>query len=214
MNRRIVVVDNRDSFVHTIISYLAVLGADVEVYPADDVPSDVVTSRPAGVLVSPGPGTPSTAGSSLAVIAECSSLNVPMLGVCLGHQALAQYCGASISRAHELIHGDASLIDHDGSGVFRGIPSPFSVTRYHSLAIERDTIPPELIVTAHSADGTVMAIAHESKPLVGVQFHPESILSEYGHRLFANWLASCGLDQSLDIASELETTRSTGVRPL
>lgn len=214
MSRRIAVVDNRDSFVHTIVSYLTVLGADVEMYPADDVPPDLVSSNPAGVLVSPGPGTPSSAGSSLDVIAECTTRDVPMLGVCLGHQALAQYYGATIGGARELIHGDASLIDHDGNGVFTGIPSPFSVTRYHSLAIERDTIPAELIVTAHSADGTVMAIAHASKPLVGVQFHPESILSEYGHRLFANWLVSCGLDSALDIAIEMETTRTTGARPL
>ncbi|WP_313023963.1 aminodeoxychorismate/anthranilate synthase component II [Mobilicoccus sp.] len=191
---RILVVDNYDSFVFTIVGYLRRLGAECEVRRNDAV--DVARVREYdGVLVSPGPGTPEEAGSSIDVIRECRDREVPMLGVCLGHQALAVVCGAVVGRAPELLHGKTSRIAHDGTGVLAGLPDPFTATRYHSLAIEDGTMPAELVANAwvDSPHGRIVqGVRHRDRPLHGVQFHPESVLTQGGHRMLANWLAMCG----------------------
>jgi para-aminobenzoate synthetase component 2 len=201
----ILVVDNYDSFVFTIVGYLQQLGADCEVLRNDAV-SPVDGADFDGVLVSPGPGTPQGAGVSLAMIAACAERSQPMLGVCLGHQALGVVFGATVDRAPELLHGKTSMVHHDGTGVLRGLPSPFSATRYHSLTIDPATVSEELITTAHTDSGVIMAVRHRSLPLEGVQFHPESVLTQGGHRLLANWLQTCGL---MDAVS-----RSEGLSPL
>jgi para-aminobenzoate synthetase component 2 len=201
----ILVVDNYDSFVFTIVGYLQQIGADCEVVrndalsPADGADFD-------GVLVSPGPGTPEGAGASIAMIGACAERSQPMLGVCLGHQALGVVFGATVNRAPELLHGKTSMVHHDGSGVLRGLPSPFVATRYHSLTIDPDTVSGDLIPTAHSDSGVIMAVRHRTLPLEGVQFHPESVLTQGGHRLFANWLQTCGLANAV--------SRSEGLSPL
>ncbi|MDR3202526.1 MAG: aminodeoxychorismate/anthranilate synthase component II [Bifidobacteriaceae bacterium] len=206
---RILVIDNYDSFVFTLVDYLRQAGARAHVVRNDAVPglagrwalADDAGTRPGGppvtgatvgfdgVLVSPGPGAPSGAGASLAVVAECAARGVPLLGVCLGHQALGEAFGARVAHALELRHGKTSLVDHDGTGVFAGLDSPLEATRYHSLAVVASTVPDQLRVTATTADGVVMGLAHRSLPLLGVQFHPESILTEHGHRMIENWLA-------------------------
>jgi para-aminobenzoate synthetase component 2 len=202
---RILVVDNYDSFVFTIVGYLQQLGADCEVVRNDAVsPADGADFD--GVLVSPGPGTPQEAGVSMAMIGACAERNQPMLGVCLGHQALGVVFGATVNRAHELLHGKTSLVHHDGTGVLKGLPSPFTATRYHSLTIDPATVTGDLITTAHTESGVIMAVRHRNLALEGVQFHPESVLTQGGHRLFANWLQTCGL---LDAVS-----RSEGLSPL
>jgi para-aminobenzoate synthetase component 2 len=205
MGARILVVDNYDSFVFTIVGYLEQLGADCTV-----LRNDVVTPREAsgydGVLVSPGPGTPEDAGVSVAMIEACAQDARPMLGVCLGHQALGVVMGATVGRAPELLHGKTSLVEHDGSGVLDGLPRPFTATRYHSLAIDPATLPAELVANGRTASGIVMAVRHTSLPLHGVQFHPESVLTEGGHRLLANWLAECGQPDAV--------ARSAGLSPL
>ncbi|OKL54337.1 aminodeoxychorismate/anthranilate synthase component II [Bowdeniella nasicola] len=186
MTVRIRMIDNFDSFVHTITSYLRQLGADVEVVRADIAPTDPRDVD--GVVVSPGPGTPSDAGHSIAAIKACATHRVPMLGVCLGHQALGEAFGARVTHAPELMHGKADTVTHDGTGLFAGLPSPLTVARYHSLAIDAASVPAELRVTGTSPTGTVMAIEHRELPLYGVQFHPESILTEFGAELLKNWL--------------------------
>ena len=186
---RILVVDNYDSFVWTIVGYLQQLGAVTTVVRNDEPVGDVRDYD--GVLVSPGPGTPKKAGSSREVIEACAGEGVPLLGVCLGHQALGEVYGATVSRAPELMHGKTSPVEHDGTGVFAGLPSPFTATRYHSLAVEAATVPDELVITARTGD-VVMGLAHRTLPLHGVQFHPEAVLTEHGHRLLANWLAVTG----------------------
>jgi para-aminobenzoate synthetase component 2 len=202
---RILVVDNYDSFVFIIVGYLQQLGADCEVVrndalsPADGADFD-------GVLVSPGPGTPEEAGVSMAMISACAERAQPMLGVCLGHQALGVVFGATVSRAPELLHGKTSEVLHDGTGVLQGLPSPFTATRYHSLTIEPATVTDELLATAHTESGVIMAVRHRTLPLEGVQFHPESVLTQGGHRLLANWLQTCGLTDAV--------SRSEGLRPL
>ncbi|MBP2706281.1 gamma-glutamyl-gamma-aminobutyrate hydrolase family protein [Microbispora sp. RL4-1S] len=184
---RVLVVDNHDSFVHTIVQYLRELGADCDVRPRDVV--TLADAREAdGVLVSPGPGTPEGAGVSVPLVRRCAELGVPLLGVCLGHQAIAVAYGATVGRAPELVHGGTSPIVHDGRGVFAGIPSPVTMTRYHSLAVVPETVPAALEISAVAPDGTVMGLRHRSAPVEGVQFHPESVVSEHGHHLLANWL--------------------------
>jgi para-aminobenzoate synthetase component 2 len=200
----ILVIDNYDSFVYTIVGYLQQLGARTLVVRNDAVPGGLAEFD--GVLVSPGPGTPKEAGSSLDVIEECAELGLPMLGVCLGHQALGEVFGGVVTHAPELMHGKTSLVEHEGHGVFDSLPSPFRATRYHSLAVVAATVPAELLVTAHTENGIVMGLEHRDLPLHGVQFHPESVLTEGGHRLLANWLALCGDSEAV--------TRSHGLAPL
>ena len=199
---RILVVDNYDSFVFTIVGYLQQLGAECDV-----VRNDAVTpARGAdydGVLVSPGPGTPEEAGVSMAMIEACAERAQPMLGVCLGHQALGAVCGASVVRAPELLHGKTSLVSHDGTGVLAGLASPFTATRYHSLTIDPPTMPESLLANGQTESGVIMAVRHASLPLHGVQFHPESVLTEGGHRILANWLAMCGMAGAVEHADGL-----------
>lgn len=191
MLKRILVVDNHDSFVHTLIGYLRELGADVTMVEADaigELPSSSATLGFDGVMISPGPGTPEDAGASIDVVRWAAEHGIPLLGVCLGHQAIGAAFGMPVGAAPELMHGMVSQVSHDGAGLFAGIPSPFAVGRYHSLALDEADLPPSLRVTARTDAGTVMAIAHERLPIVGVQFHPESILTAHGHRLLGNWL--------------------------
>ncbi|GAB3148403.1 anthranilate synthase component II [Microbispora hainanensis] len=185
---RVLVVDNHDSFVHTIVQYLRGLGADCDVRPRDHVTVDDADGFDA-VLVSPGPGTPEAAGVSVPLVRHCAERGLPLLGVCLGHQAIAVAYGAAVDRAPELMHGRTSLISHDGRGVFRELPSPVTMTRYHSLAVVPGTVPDTLEVTATTPDGVIMGLRHRDAPIEGVQFHPESVVSEHGHRLLGNWLA-------------------------
>ncbi len=253
MTVRVLVVDNYDSFVYTIVGYLRQLGAQVDVVRNDalgDVEAAVHGSD--GVLVSPGPGAPSEAGASGQVVRACAAGGVPMLGVCLGHQVLGEVFGGTVTHAPELMHGKTSPVTHDGTGVLAGLPSPFVATRYHSLAVVAASVPDQLRVTAWThprsrraanelvrptepmeggptareappsgaADGwtasgsderseehgIVMGLAHRTLPLYGVQFHPESVLTQGGHRILANWLELCGDDQAV--------TRAAGLRPL
>jgi para-aminobenzoate synthetase component 2 len=193
---RILVVDNYDSFVFTIVGYLEQLGADCTVVRNDAVTTDEGADFD-GVLVSPGPGTPEEAGVSMAMIEACAQRAQPMLGVCLGHQALGVVFGGTVGRAPELLHGKTSLVHHEGEGVLAGLPSPFTATRYHSLAIDPPTLGEELVVTGRTESGIIMAVQHRELPLHGVQFHPESVLTEGGHRLLANWLAMTGDDRAV-----------------
>lgn len=199
---RVLVVDNYDSFVHTIAGYLEQLGARVSIVRNDVVDVGAVAEHD-GVLVSPGPGVPAEAGASLEVIAECARTSTPMLGVCLGHQALGAAFGGTVTHAPELMHGRTSAIEHSGTGVLEGLPSPFTATRYHSLAVVDGTFSDELEVTARAEGGVIMGLAHRTLPLHGVQFHPESVLSEGGHRLFANWLALCGSPDAVPLSASL-----------
>ncbi|MEM9729398.1 MAG: aminodeoxychorismate/anthranilate synthase component II [Myxococcota bacterium] len=186
----ILVIDNYDSFTYNLVQYLGELGAEVVVRRNDVTSLDEIESlNPAGVLISPGPGRPEDAGISLSLI-EKMSPRVPTFGVCLGHQSIAQRFGASIVRADRLMHGRTSPIFHEGGGVFSGLPSPYTATRYHSLIVARDTVPPELEITAWTEEGEVMGLRHTDLPIEGVQFHPESFLTEHGHRLLQNWLDS------------------------
>jgi para-aminobenzoate synthetase component II len=184
----IIVIDNYDSFTYNLVQYLGELGAAVEVYRNDEISVDQIRAhRPEGVLISPGPGNPDEAGISLELLARLSS-ELPILGVCLGHQAIGQAFGGRVVRAGRLMHGRTSPILHDGSGVFAGVPSPFTATRYHSLIVERASLGPDLVVTAWTEEGEIMGLAHRSLPVEGVQFHPESFLTEHGHELLGNFL--------------------------
>ena len=188
---RILVVDNYDSFVFNLVQYLGQLGADTVVRRNDEVrPSDAQGYD--GVLLSPGPGTPEDAGVSVEMVAECETRGVPLLGVCLGHQAIAVAHGARVSRAPELLHGRTSEVEHRGEGVLRALPTPFTATRYHSLAVEDASVPEELEVTGRTPSGVIMALRHRDAPVEGVQFHPESVLTQGGHLLLAAWLGQCG----------------------
>ncbi len=187
---RILVVDNYDSFVFNLVQYLAQLGADVTVRRNDEVTPDEARQFD-GVLLSPGPGTPEDAGVCMDIVSECAG-DVPIFGVCLGHQAIAAAYGATVERAPELLHGKTSPVEHTGVGVLAGLPSPFVATRYHSLAVASGTVPDELIVTGTTAGGVIMAIRHRDLPVEGVQFHPESVLTEGGYAMLANWLDECG----------------------
>ncbi|MEN9412007.1 MAG: hypothetical protein RIQ92_444 [Actinomycetota bacterium] len=188
---RILVVDNYDSFVFNIVQYLAQLGAECTVVRNDQVEA-AEAAKYDGVLISPGPGTPDKAGVSIAMIKYCAEHSIPLFGVCLGHQAIGEAFGATVSRAPELLHGKTSIVHHNGKGVMTNLPSPFTATRYHSLAVEADTVPDVLEVTSKTDSGVIMSLRHKSLPIEGVQFHPESVLTEHGHKMLANFLAQCG----------------------
>jgi para-aminobenzoate synthetase component 2 len=191
---RVLVVDNYDSFVYNLVQYLAQLGAECVVRRNDD---DALSAPDAlagldGVLISPGPSTPERAGASIDLVRRCAAARVPVLGVCLGHQAIGVAWGAVVDRAPELLHGKTSQVHHKGVGVLAGQPDPFTATRYHSLTVLRDTIPADFEITGETDTGIVMAMRHRELPVEGVQFHPESVLTDGGHRMLATWLAGCG----------------------
>ncbi|HEU5034695.1 MAG TPA: aminodeoxychorismate/anthranilate synthase component II [Mycobacteriales bacterium] len=193
---RVLVVDNYDSFVFNLVHYLAQLGAEVEVRRNDELTIDTPRELGVdGVLLSPGPGRPEEAGVCVELVRRVGA-ETPVLGVCLGHQAIAVAHGAVVERAPELLHGKCSEVHHGGDGVLRGLDDPFIATRYHSLAVREDSLPAELEVTARTAGGVVMGLRHRDLPIEGVQFHPESVLTEGGHLLLANWLAACGDDSA------------------
>ncbi|HUV58397.1 MAG TPA: gamma-glutamyl-gamma-aminobutyrate hydrolase family protein [Acidimicrobiales bacterium] len=207
----ILVVDNYDSFVYNIVQYLGELGATVIVRRNDEVGvADVVAMEPDGVLISPGPGHPRAAGNCLDIIRYCAEQRLPMLGVCLGHQALAEAFGGTVSRAPELLHGRSSLVEHENRGVFTGVVESLVAGRYHSLVVQEEGLTPELEVTARS-HGLIMGLRHRTLPLEGVQFHPESVLTQDGYLMFANWLNECGSSDALERAREL-TQRIDEVR--
>ena len=200
----ILVVDNYDSFVFNLVQYLGQLGAACVVRRNDEVcPDDLDEVRPDGVLLSPGPGTPEQAGSCVDLVRAAESRDLPLLGVCLGHQAIAVAYGATVDRAPELLHGKTSEVEHDGVGVLHGLPNPFTATRYHSLAVAEETLPPALEITARSETGVIMALRHRDAPIEGVQFHPESVLTQAGHLLLANFLAQCGHQDAVAAAPAL-----------
>ncbi|KIN64777.1 Anthranilate synthase component II [Sulfitobacter noctilucicola] len=185
----LLLIDNYDSFTYNLVHYLGSLGADVQVHRNDKLSvADALAMRPAGILLSPGPCDPDQAGICLDLTLAAAKAHVPLLGVCLGHQTLGQAFGGKIVRAGEIVHGKMGQMHHDGSGVFAGLPSPFAATRYHSLVVERESLPDALRVTAELEDGTIMGLQHKELPLHGVQFHPESIRSEHGHALLQNFL--------------------------
>jgi len=205
---RILVVDNYDSFVYNLVQYLAQLGAEVIVRRNDAVdPAELADLDVAGVLISPGPGTPEQAGVSVPMVGAAAELELPLFGVCLGHQAIGAVWGGTVDLAPELLHGKTSVVHHDGTGVLKGVPSPFTATRYHSLTVLPDTIPAEFEVTGRTESGVVMAMRHRELPVEGVQFHPESVLTEGGHRMLANWLAMAG--HPVDPARVDELERAT-----
>lgn len=192
----ILVVDNHDSFVHTLVGYLHELGVDTDLIEADQIDAESAASVIGpyrGVLVSPGPGTPSRAGASIALVRAAAVTGTPLLGVCLGHQAIGEAFGATIGHAPELMHGMTSSVRHDGSALYAGLANPFTATRYHSLTILPETLPAALLVTSIAEGGVIMGVQHRTAPIWGVQFHPESILTEGGHRLLGNWLEMVGM---------------------
>lgn len=197
----LLVIDNYDSFVYNLVQYVGELGASVEVVRNDKIgATDVAKSSFDGVLVSPGPGHPRSAGSCLEIIRYCAQVSLPMLGICLGHQALGEAFGADVVPAPELLHGRSSVVHHHSTGVFTGMPEPMIAGRYHSLVVEPSTLPECFEVTATSGE-LIMGMRHVSAPLEGVQFHPESVLTQHGYRLLANWLERCG---SLDAVARAE----------
>lgn len=203
---RVLVLDNYDSFVYTLDGYLQQLGAATEVVRNDSFDAADAASRIAeydAVLVSPGPGTPAAAGVSIPVVHAALAAGSPLLGVCLGHQAIAEALGATVTHADELMHGKTSLIRHDDSGFYEGVPQPFRATRYHSLAVVDGTVPDDLEVTARTDGGVIMGLRHRSAPVVGVQFHPESVLTEGGYRMLGNWLAEAGMPEAAERAVSL-----------
>jgi len=204
VSARILVVDNYDSFVFNIVQYLAQLGAEVDVRRNDEVTPDDARGYD-GVLLSPGPGTPADAGVCISMIETLGGV-LPIFGVCLGHQAIGEAYGAVVVRAPELLHGKTSQVHHQGDGVLAGLPDPFTATRYHSLAIDPATVPAELEVTATTDTGVIMAVRHRTLDVEGVQFHPESVLTEGGHRMLANWLVRCGQPDAVE--------RSAGLAPV
>jgi para-aminobenzoate synthetase component II len=191
MATKILVVDNYDSFVFNLVQYLQQLGAECTVVRNDAVAAEEA-SKYDGVLISPGPGTPEKAGVSVEMIKYCAQHLIPLFGVCLGHQAIGVAFGATVSRAPELLHGKTSLVYHQQEGVLADIPSPFTATRYHSLCVEKDSVPNTLHITGSTDSGLVMSMEHTTLPIQGVQFHPESVLTEHGHQMLANWLGMCG----------------------
>ena len=199
---KILVVDNYDSFVFNLVQYLQQLGAEVVVKRNDEVNADS-TNGFDGVLLSPGPGTPEDAGACIEIVNAAIEKQKPLLGVCLGHQAIGAALGGKVSRAPELLHGKTSQVQHKNEGVFKDLKSPFRATRYHSLAIETPSVPEELLVTATTDTGVIMGVKHKSAPIEGVQFHPESVLTEGGHRLLANWLETCGDKDAISVSLSL-----------
>jgi anthranilate synthase component 2 len=186
----ILVVDNYDSFTWNLVRYLREIGAEARVERNDALtPAEALASGAEAILISPGPGTPDEAGISLALVAACAEARLPLLGICLGHQAIGQHFGGRVARAPAPMHGKVSAIAHDGSGVFAGLPSPFEATRYHSLCVAAARLPDGLVINARAGDGTIQGLRHETLPIHGVQFHPESVASRHGHVLLANFLA-------------------------
>lgn len=205
MTTKILVIDNYDSFVFNIVQYLAQLGADVTVKRNDEIAVDFANGFD-GVLLSPGPGTPADAGICIEMVHYCADNNIPLFGVCLGHQAIAEAFGGVVSRAPELLHGKTSQVFHQGVSVMQSLPQPFTATRYHSLALENDTVPAEFTVTSQTESNVIMGIRHNSKNIEGVQFHPESVLTEGGHRMLAEWLSVCGDTEAI--------AKSAGLAPV
>lgn len=206
---RILVIDNYDSFVYTLNGYLQELGAETEVLRNDAFPEAEVAERIAeydAVLLSPGPGKPSDAGVSIPFVRAALESGTPLLGVCLGHQAIAEAFGGVVTNAEELMHGKTSSVEHDGSDFYVGVPQPFTATRYHSLAVVDGTVPDELEVTSRTHGGVIMGLRHVEAPIYGVQFHPESVLTEGGYRMLGNWLAVAGLPEAPE--------RAAGLNPL
>ncbi|MGV8881353.1 MAG: anthranilate synthase component II [Rhodoglobus sp.] len=202
----VLVIDNYDSFVYTLNGYLLQLGAETTVvrndaFSAEDA-ATVIKDYDA-VLLSPGPGTPADAGVSISIVKAAIESGQPLFGVCLGHQAIAEAMGATVTHAEELMHGKTSLIDHDDSAFYDGVPQPFTATRYHSLAVVDSTVPDDLIVTSRTAGGVIMGLRHATQPIFGVQFHPESVLTEGGYRMLGNWLAEAGLPEAAETAKGL-----------
>ncbi|WP_243613000.1 anthranilate synthase component II [Shimia aestuarii] len=185
----LLLIDNYDSFTYNLVHYLGELGADVSVYRNDALTvQDAMALRPSGILLSPGPCDPDQAGICLALTQAAAETKLPLLGVCLGHQTIGQAFGGKVIRCHEIVHGKMGTMHHSGKGLFKGLPSPFAATRYHSLVVERESLPECLEVTAELEDGTIMGLEHRTLPIQGVQFHPESIASEHGHAMLKNFL--------------------------
>src|SRR5690349_4252722 len=207
---QVLVVDNYDSFVFNLVQYLGQLGVHAHVWRNDDerLATDADIAEAAdqfdGVLLSPGPGTPERAGASIGLVKACAAANTPLLGVCLGHQAIGVAFGGTVDRAPELLHGKTSIVHHTDAGVLHGLPDPFTATRYHSLTILPDTLPDVLEATGHTDSGVIMAVRHTELPIHGVQFHPESILTQGGHRMLANWLGYCGAAPDEGLVRKLE----------
>ena len=200
---RVLVIDNYDSFVYTLDGYLLELGAQTTVLRNDAFEAAQASERLAeydAVLLSPGPGTPAAAGVSIPMVHAALAADIPLLGVCLGHQAIAEALGATVSHAAEIVHGKTSLVEHDGSDFYRDVPQPFRATRYHSLAVIDSTVPAELVVNSRTQGGVIMGLRHVSAPLFGVQFHPESVMTEGGYAMLANWLVAAGLPSARDAA--------------
>jgi para-aminobenzoate synthetase component II len=209
----ILVVDNYDSFVYTLNGYVQQLGAETDVVRNDAIPESELAARMAeydGVLLSPGPGAPSAAGVSIPAVRAAIAADIPLLGVCLGHQAIAEALGATVTHAEELMHGKTSLVEHDDSTLFTGVPQPFTATRYHSLAIVDGTVPDSLTVTARTQGGVIMGVQHVSAPVFGVQFHPESVLTEGGYRMVGNWLEVVGVAGAAAVAADLTPLLAPG----
>ena len=189
----ILVLDNHDSFTFNLVRYLRELGAEVQVVRSDEITApEALASGARCFLISPGPGRPEQAGASLDLVAACAETRRPLLGICLGHQAIAQHFGGSVVRSERPVHGKTCAVDHDGSGLFTGLPAPFTAARYHSLGVEAASVPGELAVNATGADGSVQGLRHRALPIHGVQFHPESVATEHGHALLANFLHMVG----------------------
>jgi len=199
---RLLMIDNYDSFTYNLVQYLGELGVDVEVVRNDAENVDaLLTRKPAGVVVSPGPGTPDTAGVSLEVVERFAEAGVPVFGVCLGHQSIGQVYGGKVVRARSIMHGKTSPMHHEGEGVFAGLPQDFEATRYHSLVIEPSSCPDVLEITARTPDGEIMGVRHRELPVEGVQFHPESILTEVGKQLLQNFIDRCAATRPGDGAA-------------
>ena len=203
---RILVLDNYDSFVYTLNGYLQQLGAETEVIRNDSISESELPALLANfdaLLISPGPGTPASAGLSIPAVKHALATDYPVFGVCLGHQAIAEAMGATVESAPELMHGKTSRVQHSDSLILKGLPQDFLATRYHSLAVVRETVPEDLVITGQTESGVIMSLQHKTKPIYGVQFHPESVMTEGGYHMLANWLESLGLQGALDKAKHL-----------